>query len=819
MKTTKKLFALLLAAAMLFSLAACGKGSNKPEATATPETAYVSEFTTFDQTYDRSMGEFGILYTDADGFIGVLQEKVGEREPVPGEVKEYEGQFDLYEPRLYSMDFTGKMTKLAYEPIKLELENEHAEQNSWISSLVKTESGYAALENVYAGWNDAPETVEPYTDEWESYSNYEEHYYITLLDKEGRRLKSSELDLEYPRSETDYFSPGRFVILDDGTMLACGETAIYAFNTDTGSYLYKIDGSFEWLSSLFRASDGTVYAAGYGMTADGSYNATVCPLDVKARRFGEGVPIDGDLYRIIPGDNKYLFYFNYGNYFCGYDKAKQESVRLFNWINVDVLGDDLQNPAVLPDGTIVGIMTEWDKNYENATRTLVSIHEVPYASLPQKTVLTLATDGMDYNVQRQLVKFNRASDSVRIEMQDYSQYDDYQTDYDESGYGENGGMTKLRTEILSGKMPDILDLSGMPTRQLAAKGLLMDLYPFLDADPSLSRDDIFPNVLKALETDGKLTSVSSGFYIQTCLASKRVVGDRQGWTYSDLNEALATMPEGCSVFDVGTTRDYVLRTMLELDMSSFVDWSTGKVNFESQDFIDLLTFVKGFPADFDWDNHEWTKEDESYYRVQQGQQLLLNFGLTGFEDLASYENIFGGPDSFTFIGYPTSKGVGNLMRVNSGFAVSRDCKDPQAAWEFLRILLTESYEEELGYNFPANRNLFEKQKKDAMTPTYVKDADGNFAIDPETGEREKEIKGWTFDPETMESIPVYAYTAEQIERAEKVIAVTDRVPDANKPLVDIVREQAQPFFAGQRSAEEVAKFVQSKANIYVNEQR
>ena len=115
--------------------------------------------------------------------------------------------------------------------------------------------------------------------------------------------------------------------------------------------------------------------------------------------------------------------------------------------------------------------------------------------------------------------------------------------------------------------------------------------------------------------------------------------------------------------------------------------------------------------------------------------------------------------------------------------------------------------------------MFEKKKQDALTPTYQKDEEGHILIDPETGEKMMEAKGWTVDFETMEEIPVYVYTQEQVDRVEEVIRATDRVPDSNRPIFDIVREQAQAFFAGQRSAEEVAKLVQSKVNIYVNEQR
>ena len=817
----KKLFALLLAAAMVFSLAACGKegGEENPAETPTPELVYASEFTTFSGTYSREEANFDVAYTDADGFIGTVSEKVGEREPEEGEVKEYDGQFDIYEPRLYTMDFTGKMTKLAYEPLKLEASREGAEVSSWLAGLTRTDDGFVVLEEVYMSWNDAPSGVEPYSDEWYQYYNSEDTYYVRLLDAEGRELKSSPLDLEYIQNQEEYFSPYRFILLDDGTLLTRGEKSVFAFDSGTGNYLYRITSDFDWIMNMLRLSDGTIYVIGYGMSPNGSYVQQLRPLDLKNHRLGEAEDLSGDFYNAYPGDDNYLIYYNSGNWFCGLDKETKQEVKLFNWINVDVVSDEVNNCAVLEDGTVVCLMTEWDKNYENATRTLVTVRKVPGSSLPQKTVLTLASDGLDWNLRRELVKFNRTHDSVRIELLDYSEYDNYETDYDENGNGENGGMTKLRTEILSGKLPDILDLTAMPTHQFAAKGLLMDLYPFLDADKELSRGDFFPNVLKALETDGKLTMISSGFYIQTCVGARSVVGDTPGWTYSDLNAALAKMPEGCDVFSFDTTRDLVLESLMELDLGRFVDWETGKVDFTSQNFIDILNFAKTFPASFDWEKYEWSEDDSEYNRVRRGEQLLLNAYVSDLSGLSYYEAVFGGPDSYTFIGYPTGEGVGSLLRINGSYAITRDCKDPEAAWQFLRVLLTEKYEEESEYNFPVNKNVFDKMKKDAMTPTYIKDENGNILLDPETGEKQMETKGWTYDLETGEDIPIYFYTAEQVAAVESVIADTERIPDRNKALIDIVLEQAQAFFAGQRSAEDVAKLVQSKANIYVNEQR
>ena len=41
----------------------------------------------------------------------------------------------------------------------------------------------------------------------------------------------------------------------------------------------------------------------------------------------------------------------------------------------------------------------------------------------------------------------------------------------------------------------------------------------------------------------------------------------------------------------------------------------------------------------------------------------------------------------------------------------------------------------------------------------------------------------------------------------------------DQSIIDIVLEEAAAYFAGQKSAQDVAKLIQSKANIYINEQR
>jgi ABC-type glycerol-3-phosphate transport system substrate-binding protein len=148
--------------------------------------------------------------------------------------------------------------------------------------------------------------------------------------------------------------------------------------------------------------------------------------------------------------------------------------------------------------------------------------------------------------------------------------------------------------------------------------------------------------------------------------------------------------------------------------------------------------------------------------------------------------------------------------------MSKTCADKEAAWEFFRSMLTDSGQANQ-YNIPSNRNVFNKQLEDFMTPRYRKDANGNILLD-ENGEKIEESRGGWIDDSGVEH-NIYAMTQEQADKLIEVINTTTRVVNTNSNLLQIAVEEAQPFFAGQKTAEEVARLTQSKVNLYVNEQR
>ena len=116
-----------------------------------------------------------------------------------------------------------------------------------------------------------------------------------------------------------------------------------------------------------------------------------------------------------------------------------------------------------------------------------------------------------------------------------------------------------------------------------------------------------------------------------------------------------------------------------------------------------------------------------------------------------------------------------------------------------------------------NINAYNEKLEKAMTPEDEKDENGNIRLDEEGNKIEISRGGWsTEDGEVHE---IYAMTQEQADQLRTVIDSVDSVMEQNSAIFDIVNEQAAAFFAGQKSAEEVARLIQSRASIYVNEQR
>jgi ABC-type glycerol-3-phosphate transport system substrate-binding protein len=807
-KRTKQVLALVLALVMALSLAACGKSSdtttsNTKVTTENPEYTYVAEFTPLvsdeDSTYSPR------LFT-SDGYYAISYEVISSDIP-EGVTPEYEGQYDVYGSFIYFVGFDGTITKLEnYQELDASGYTEGKDNANYGSSIdglcINDDGKLVTIEDVYVSWSNAPEGVSQYSDEYWNYYEYNEYYFIRVLEKDGTEISCAQIQ----KDDDNYLSVYNMVLDSQGNaVVTSGGDTIVGIKTD-GTIAYQIQND-DYIDSIMQLSDDRLAVSVYGGSGE-----QLAILDIENQKLGdERYDMVNYIYNSVPGTNGYDLYYSSGTNFYGVKLEENVNDKLFSWLSCDVDSNDVYRVTVTEDGSVIAITSDWDRKTQTNTMEMVTVKQVPYDSVTHKQVITLGCQYLDYYVQQMIVQFNRSNDKYRIEVVDYSEYN---TDDDYSA-----GVTKLNTEIMAGNAPDIIATSGLNYTQLASKGLIEDLYPYIDADSELSRDDFFQNVLEAQEVDGKLCSTVSGFYIQTVLGASSLVGDTPGWTYDDFKSALATMPEDCDPFDYYTTRDGILQTCLALDMDSYVNWTTGQCNFDSQEFKDLLEFAAQFPETFDWENYDYSNNESTQSRIAQGKQMLLATSIYSLDDLfySNYETYFGG--GYTYIGYPTANGTGNMISLDSGgLAISSKSQYKDAAWEFLRQFMMEDYQTYYQWCLPSRVDVYEAEVKDAMTIEYYKDADGNYILD-ENGEKEPIAKYSVYNSETDSYDDVYCASQSQVDSLTALIKSTNKCANYDSDIFDIVSEQSAAYFAGQKSADEVAKLVQSKANIFVNEQR
>ena len=628
---------------------------------------------------------------------------------------------------------------------------------------------------------------------------------LIQLDAHGTLLRTITPVSE---EETDDPEGWRYTYID--SILSDDKGYVYTYDYQTVN-VYGPDGSFVFSKSgdelngqicqLSASEVGTATSS-----ADGKM--VFKQLDPETKDWGKETPVSSRAWNILPGNDVYAYFFmDNGNIF-GERRDNGEVEKVVDWIACDVDSNSINSDrfGFLSDGRIVAVTYEYSDNDPSRQQVLV-LNRVDAAAVTTKTELTLACLYLDYNLRSQIVKFNKSNPDYRIVVKDYSEYatdDDY-----------NAGLTKLNTEIISGNVPDILvNGTELPIGQYAAKGLLEDLWPYLDADPEYSRDKLMTQPLNAAQTDGKLYRLPIDFGVTTTVGLGKVVGEYTTWTLADVNDALSKLPEGATVFNKYTTQAEMLQYCIAMNAGSFMNWQDGTCSFDTDEFRALLEFVKPFPAEYDWQSDSDDYESD-YTRLKNGKQLLYPTSLSGFSDL--YYTFAALNNDIRFIGFPREDGSsGNAFNASCTLSISTTCKDKSGAWAFIRSTLSDDYQESI-WNYPIVKSVFEAKAQEAMTQEYETDADGNQILDDDGNPIPISTGGMSYGDEPM--IELYAVTQEQYDAVLALIDSTTSFVDYDQNVLDIISDEAAGYFAGSKTVEEASKLIQSRVSLYIQEQK
>ncbi len=588
------------------------------------------------------------------------------------------------------------------------------------------------------------------------------------------------------------------------------DNQIYVLDGESGELKHQIP-LYGEIAGLTRLADGRIVTAAYS-----GAHPIFSFVNLQEESLDEILTLDEFLDSMNGARTAGQMFYSAGDSMFRLHVDTAETEKLFAWTDCSVVHSDGDSVCVLSDDRVVTVSGQ--ASGENAKQELAILSPADPAETTEKKVLHMAVLNLYPFTSEMVSRFNRSNSEYRIEVTDYAQYNDYSTGNPEDW---NAGLTRLQTELIAGNVPDILDISLLPVGRLEAKGILVDLLPYIAADPDLGFDKLNTQVLEAFEENGKLYQSVGNYYVLTTAGLSSVVGDQMGWTMEDMSAAmreLQAVNPGSTVFDLYTTRDDAMEFLLYLELGEYVDWSTGECAFDSDSFRQFLQFVKEFPTSFDWSAGLDSAADlDQDTRLAAGLQLMKQCSVTCFEDMQTHTIGLGG-EPVTFVGYPTEHGVGSMFaQMGNAFAISSTCADRDAAWQFVRQFFLPVYQEQFkGFAFPTNLSVYEEMKQEAMAQQYQRNPDGSYTLDV-NGNRLPVDRG-SVNLGGAE-VKLQAATQADVAAVEEIIGATTHVLSTDDSVKEIIVSGAAGYFADQRSLDEAVKQIQSRANIYVNEQR
>lgn len=550
---------------------------------------------------------------------------------------------------------------------------------------------------------------------------------------------------------------------------------------------YLIDGAAQILDrpeeldamgqgNSFRAGDAVWYGSWSEEEGD-----CIRLFDPETLSLGRSVPLNAygtfasERGRFLCGQNDGL---------CAFDPETGEFTLIFRWLDATLSAREDGRMGVLENSA-------GDFFFAGDGRLI----RVSSAMVPARKTLTLAVfgDTEDWFIDMDLARGNSA-DTLTDELRDaivwFNNTDpEYRIELKPCFYETPQERDRFLVELATEGGADLIDTTMLPEGALD-RGVLVDLLPYLDADPELSREDFIPGLLRAMLRDGGLYEYTSRFTLTTLAVARADCPDGEGWSF-DAAEALLASPGNRLPLPRYLDQDAITELVVNMAAGEFIDWEAGNCCFDDGRFARLLRWAGSLP----YEGGEWSP----------GQTVALRPVADLSSAVEQLHDYLGG--DFYLAGLPEATGTGSYwLRVGSGdelpgnqraarVGILAASPNREGAWRFLRCLMRSTGREDFYNGIPANRAVFER-----ITEHMV---DREYSVD-------------YANPGQNVSYPAFS----QADAAElrRVVYGTDRMVRTDEALLGLIRSEVEAYFTGQKTAEEAASAAQRRVMIFVAEQ-
>ncbi len=479
---------------------------------------------------------------------------------------------------------------------------------------------------------------------------------------------------------------------------------------------------------------------------------------------------DGDCFWVITDGEAYYY---------------DENVHEYSLFDQDFMPESVSG-GIYKDNMIRLIVTEEDGEYVMEGK--------PSETNPKYLKDIITVSGMEWNsaFRKLLICYNRMSEDSRIVIEE-DQFADL--DYEDK-------MDKRIIELAAGGGADIIVDSYIEDYRAGAKnGYLVPLDDAVDVN---EKEYITP-VFDSLRVDGTLYAVPLYSDMRIYVTSDKITGGKSHWNIDEFMEAIENSGSRYVAWEDAETIIWEF-ALIDRNNKDFIDWEERKSNLDGEKFIKLLEFARDYSApvkSFYDDNAEarkyWEEVDAS---VMSGETAgKRDSWFADFNEMLSLEKVYG--DQLAYIGYPSENGTGVYLSP-LGLAINGNSKNKEHAKQFLAWLCTEEGQE-INRKYETEENLYDYSYR---LPTRWDVLENNI----------EDFRVFTKN-HVLPNGKLRMLTDNEIATYKELVKGAQPYPYEMGKIRMIIEEELGAFLEGRKTAEETAKVIDSRVQLYLDENR
>ena len=389
--------------------------------------------------------------------------------------------------------------------------------------------------------------------------------------------------------------------------------------------------------------------------------------------------------------------------------------------------------------------------------------------------------------------------------------------------GRQDYLSRINTNLMSGSGADLYAMDIIPLHKFYESGSLENLDQYMEKDPGFNKSDYRQNILDAVRYHNgtwflPLDYTFSYYTYDSTLIPADIAknfGPDKAYNAADLLKIGIPLYNG--TYQLFNLTDFLrgpggmFNALLNESIRSYVNLENKKPNFVDGSFAEMLNSIKN-NADSGYIPSGVTSQRDAGSIMQQGlanQTDRYYFKLNGIVNLMSQftrgagmlikmammGTALGIDDDDLIAGIEANTDGSVPFKFNQGFGINSQSKNKAAAWAFLKFLL--SKEMQLSTNFTAQglaiNNEARAEKAELTLATAVRSIGG------------------VLNDQQREALKDYNAAAEALSDKINTYVIQD------SSINDMITQEVQYFFNGTRTADEVARVLQNKADLYLSE--